>query len=155
MAIYEVSYELNYTHRLTVAVDACTPAKARALMQDGLGEDTLLDKQTFRLIEDIYEEADAGRTMKFSVKQVKDWPIPTLSARALHRDKAAVAFVRQVALLTKHGDLGQDGLPFIPPDGTDDSHEALMRLVDVARTILDSHRSQADLAASATEVLHD
>jgi hypothetical protein len=140
MPIYEVSYTLDYTHRVAVAVEARTPGAASALVNQGLDQGTLWDDPAYRLIEDEYEEDDNGRALELDVKRVKNWPTPMPSARSLIRNQAAVEFVRMVARLTKHGELGPDGFPFVPPNGADDAHAALMALIDAARTVLEPLR---------------
>lgn len=47
----------------------------------------------------------------------------------------ALAFVRKVAELKKWGELDEEGNPFEPSDGGDDSHSCLMGLIDEARDI--------------------
>ncbi len=47
----------------------------------------------------------------------------------------ALAFVRKVAALMKWGEPDEEGDPFEPDDGVDDSHTCLMDLIDEARAI--------------------
>lgn len=47
----------------------------------------------------------------------------------------ALAFVRKVAELKKWGELDEEGEPFEPSDGVEDSHDCLMDLIDEARDI--------------------
>lgn len=56
------------------------------------------------------------------------------AAREAASEKA-LAFVGRVAALKKFGEPGDDGKPFDPIEGADDSHEALMDLIDEAREI--------------------
>lgn len=52
------------------------------------------------------------------------------------RQEKAIAVLEKIATLKKWGEADENGEPFEPSDGADDSHECLMDLIDEAREIL-------------------
>ena len=94
------------------------------ILHDALNEaSTSLDDFSARAPGDArpyQDEIDAGKRLLAGTM-----PPPT----------AADAFVERVAALKKWDEPDEDGEPFEPSDGLDDSHSCLMDLIDEARVI--------------------
>lgn len=111
MMRYVIQYELPYTHRVQVGIEAddaeAAVSKAERLFNEGeIWQDTAAVPL---LLDDFEEEGDSGQVLCFTVEQAieasADWPAPDASVKAIRRQKAAF---RAAALLVEAYRRGED-----------------------------------------------
>ncbi|GEM_PF-4431616 len=139
MPKYKVSYELDYVHQVAFAVDAPDPAQAKCVVERGVELGTIWDDgEQHQLVEDIFDEVDSGRAFELKVEQATEELAPSPVVLAERRRTAALKFLCRVAELKVWGepDPDNDGRPFEPIDGLEDSHGCLMELIADARELL-------------------
>lgn len=83
---------------------------------------------------------DSDGTIAAAVSEAEQFQNDCAKAGAMPQTTAADTFVERVAALKKWGEPDEDGEPFEPSDGVDDSHSCLMDLIDEARGIAAGQR---------------
>lgn len=135
MSKFVVSYSLGYEHLVSVGVEAGDAETAREMVRDALDKGILWDDPGIRLLRDEFEESD-DNALDFKAEPVGDFPAPDVSVKALREQEKVLALVCQIASLPLSGEKEEDGEPFKPTDGLQDSHDTLMGLIGQARRIL-------------------
>lgn len=142
MKNFLVSYTLGYEHRVSVGVEARSAGAAREKVQAALDNGTLWDDPGIRLLQDEYEEND-GNVLELQSVAVEKFPPPEASAVAFQEQGEALALARLIASLPLWGEL-EEGEPFEPSDGLQDSHDALMGLIRKARRIFEPSEQETN-----------
>ena len=93
MPNFVVEYELPYTHRVQVGVEAESPKDAEQKAEKAFADGSLWDNTAeMPLLFDDYEEPnDSGALVFKTVAQVGDWPVP--DASVIHIQQANMAML--------------------------------------------------------------
>lgn len=141
---YIVRYTLPYDHIVEVGIKASSAKAAAAKACRAFDNGTLWDNTPeMPLLQDSYEEAnhgDHGVSLEFEAEMVKDFPDPHPGVLIEATEEASEKLVTEIAHLMKFGEPDENGKPYEASDGTQDSHDVLMVLIDKAREVL-SHRN--------------
>lgn len=91
-----VTYEIDYTHHLDVGVIAINQEEAKKIIKRKLEEGTIFDNtETMPLLYDDYEEHNLN-TLRFSVKEVIEFPEPDISVEVIKRREFAFQASRAI-----------------------------------------------------------
>lgn len=101
---YEVSYEVPYTHRVTVGVTARGKEEAIQIASEAFDAATLwTDTPDMPLLEDEYYEKDDGSVFGFEAERVETFTVDA-SASAVRREQRAMAACQQLVLAYRRGE---------------------------------------------------
>ena len=101
---YEVSYEVPYTHRVTVGVTARSKEEAIQIASEAFDAATLWENTPdMPLLEDEYYEKDDGSVFGFEAERVETFT-EDASASAVRRERRALAACRHILLAYRRGE---------------------------------------------------
>ncbi|APZ42528.1 hypothetical protein [Acidihalobacter ferrooxydans] len=104
MRKYIVSYALDYTHDVSVGVEAETKEAALAKAESAFNEGTIWDDtRRIPLLYDDFNESD-GNTLEFEAEEVDAWPKPDASVLDLKSRQMALSVCRQIVQSARDGE---------------------------------------------------
>ena len=91
---FVVSYEIDYVHRVSVAISATSPEAAQKLAEHAFNDATIWDdSENMRLLSDDYHES-GDESMAWDCVRVEDFPVPDESVLQLKQRAAALQVCR-------------------------------------------------------------
>ena len=98
MKHFVVGYSIPHDHVVDVGIKASSRQaairKAKKHFEDGTLWD---DTRDMPLLRDEMSEADGGSTLEFEAVEVKEFPLPDVTAQTLNIENAAHALVKEIA----------------------------------------------------------
>lgn len=88
MKKFNVTYEIDYVHRVTVGIEAQDEQSALVKAEQVFGQGVIWDDTDMPLLYDDFEEKD-GESLIFTAQEVSDFPEPDASVKEIKRRQFA------------------------------------------------------------------